>query len=290
MSGRDSAQSTTPAMHLVKAPTAGGFVPDFHGDFRPQQRLNQWILPLRIIRSALQCVISRQAMATSSKSAAKSFKATLERSGDKLNWVIIRTPFDVQKVWGKRGQLKVKGEINGFAFRTSLFPDGKGGHILMINKKMQAGGQVRFGMTARFRLEPDTAKREVSVPKELQRELSQSKRLSKFYDSLSFSIRKWIADMVADRKQAESRVRSAQRTAEWLLEAMTAERELPPMFQIAINRNPRVRERWEQLSAAQRRGNLLAVFYYRNPESRAKRLQKAVEMMFGSAQKQDLTE
>ena len=222
-------------------------------------------------------------MAAAAKSSAKSFEATLVSSGDKLKWVVIRVPFDVAKVWGKRGQLKVKGEINGFAFRTSLFPDGKGGHILMVNKKMQAGGRVRFGMKAHFQMAPDTAKREVNVPKELQRELGRSKRLSKFYDSLSFSIRKWIADMVADRKQAESRARSAQRTAEWLMEAMTAERELPPMFQIAINRNPEVRERWEQMSASQRRGNLLAVFYYRSPESRAKRLQKVVQMMMGSA-------
>jgi uncharacterized protein YdeI (YjbR/CyaY-like superfamily) len=222
------------------------------------------------------------AMATSTKAAAKNFRATLENSGDKLNWVIIRVPFDVAKIWGKRGQLKVKGEINGFPFRTSLFPDGKGGHILMVNKKMQAGGRVRFGMKAHFQMEPDTAKREINVPKELQRELARSKRLSKFYDSLSFSIRKWIADMVGDRKQPESRVRSAQRTAEWLMEAMTAEHELPPMFQIAINRNPDVRERWEQMSARQRRSNLLGVFYYRKPESRAKRLQKVVEMMMGS--------
>jgi uncharacterized protein YdeI (YjbR/CyaY-like superfamily) len=220
------------------------------------------------------------------KSSAKSFVAVLERSGDKLNWVIIRVPFDVQKIWGKRGQLKVQGEINGFPFRTSLFPDGKGGHILMVNKKMQAGGEVRYGMKAHFQMEPDTAKREVNVPKELRRVLGQSKRLDKFYGSLSFSARKWIADMVADRKQAESRVRSAERTAEWLMEAITAERELPPMFQIAINRNPRVRERWEQMSPSQRRGNLLAVFYYRSPESRAKRLQKVVEMMMGSAEQQ----
>ena len=248
--------------------------------------MDQWILPRSSSGLALQCVSSHHPMAASAKSSAKSFQATLERSGDKLNWVIIRVPFNVAKIWGKRGQFKVKGEINGFDFRTSLFPDGKGGHILMVNKKMQAGGRVHFGARAHFRLEPDTAKREVSVPKELQRALGRSKRLSKFYDSLSFSIQKWIADMVADRKQAESRVRSAERTAEWLMEAMEAERELPPMFQIAINRNPRVRERWEQMSPSQRRGNLLAVCYYRNPESRAKRLQKVVEMTMRSEKQQ----
>jgi uncharacterized protein YdeI (YjbR/CyaY-like superfamily) len=212
------------------------------------------------------------------------FEATLERSGDRLNWTIVRVPIDVQKVWGTRGQLKVKGEINGFSFRTSLFPDGKGQHMLLVNKKMQKGGRAVFGSTARIRLEPDTAERVVNVPRELERVLTQSKRLRKFYDSLSYSIRKWIADMVADRKQSESRARRAEQTAEWLMEAMEAERELPPMFQIAIYRNAKVRERWEQMSPSQRRANLLGVLYYRNPESRAKRLQKAVGMMLDSAE------
>ncbi len=76
-------------------------------------------------------------------------------------------PVDVAKVWGVRGQLKVTGQINGFPFRTSLFPTGKGSHILMVNKKMQAGGKVQQGMKAKFVLQPDLTPREVSVPKEL---------------------------------------------------------------------------------------------------------------------------
>ena len=47
------------------------------------------------------------------KPSAKSFRATLERINSPLKWVIIRIPFDVHKLWGARGQLKVKGEING---------------------------------------------------------------------------------------------------------------------------------------------------------------------------------
>jgi uncharacterized protein YdeI (YjbR/CyaY-like superfamily) len=218
-------------------------------------------------------------MARSAKSSGKIFEATLERSRDKLNWVVVRVPFDVQRVWGTRGQLKVKGEINDFPFRTSLFPDGKGHHTLVVNKKMQKGARAFFGSKARIRLEPDTAERVLTVPGELARVLARSKRLRKFYDSLSYSIRKWIADMVADRKQVESRARRAHQTAEWLMEAMEAERELPPMFQLAIYRNPKVQERWEQMSPSHRRAHLLGVLYYRNPDSRAKRLQKAVEMM-----------
>jgi uncharacterized protein YdeI (YjbR/CyaY-like superfamily) len=215
----------------------------------------------------------------------KSFRATLERSGEGLNWVIIRVPLDVAKVWGKRGQLRVKGEINGFPFRTSLFPTGKGTHILMVNKKMQKGGAAWPGTTAQLRLEPDLAERVVRVPRELERVLGQSKRLRKYYDSLNYSMRNWISNSVAERKQAESRARRAEQTAEWLMEAMEAERELPPMFQIAVIRNPKVRERWEQMSPSQRRAHFLGVFYYRKPESRARRLQKAVETMLESAEK-----
>jgi len=224
-------------------------------------------------------------MAQADKTRAKSFRATLERSGDGLNWVIIRVPFDVARIWGKRGQLRVKGEINGFPLRTSLFPTGKGAHIMMVNKKMQKGGAAWPGTTAQFRLEPDLAERVVRVPRELERVLGQSKRLRKYYDSLNYSMRKWISDSVGERKQTESRTRRAEQTAEWLMEAMEAERELPPMFQIAVIRNPKVRERWEQMSAAQRRAHFLGVFYYRKPESRARRLQKAVETMLESAEK-----
>src|SRR5579864_5438685 len=103
------------------------------------------------------------------KSKAKSFEATLERENSGLGWVIARLPFDIQKTWKMRGRVKVCGEINGFAFRTTLFSDGKGGHFLLVNKKMQNGGRVAAGMSAKFRLEPDTSVRELNVPPELKK-------------------------------------------------------------------------------------------------------------------------
>src|SRR5438094_9370920 len=106
------------------------------------------------------------------KPAAKSFRATLERMDSPLKWVIVRIPLDVHKIWGKRGQLRIKGEINGFVFRTSLFPTGKGGHYLLVNKRMQAGGRTGPGTAAHFTLEPDTEKRVVAEPDELNRALA----------------------------------------------------------------------------------------------------------------------
>jgi len=57
--------------------------------------------------------------------AVKRFNATLESMRSRLNWIIIRVPFDAAKAWGSRGQIKIKGTINGFPFRTSLFPRAK---------------------------------------------------------------------------------------------------------------------------------------------------------------------
>lgn len=216
---------------------------------------------------------------------AKTFDALLERSGNSLNWTIIRIPLDVGKVWGVRGQLKVNGEINGFSFRTSLFPTGQGGHIMIVNKKMQAGGRAVPGMTARFRLEPDTAPREISPPAELLSVLRQSKPLERYYQSLNYSTRRETAKWVAEAKHSETRRRRSEQMAERLMQVMEGERELPPVLQAALQRTPKAREGWELMPRSHRRSHLFGIFGYRNPESRARRVAKAVEAMLEYAEK-----
>jgi uncharacterized protein YdeI (YjbR/CyaY-like superfamily) len=219
------------------------------------------------------------------KPVAKTFSAALERSGDRLNWTIIRVPLDVARVWGVRGQLRVKGEINGFEFRTSLFPTGKGSHILMVNKKMQSGGKTAPGMTARFRLEPDTEPRVVAPPAELLRALRESKALEKYYQSLNYSARQQIAQWVGEGKQSDTRRRRAEQIAERLMLVMDAERELPPVLQAAFRGNPKALAGWELMPPSHRRFHLLGIFGYRNPESRARRVAKAVAEMVEYAEK-----
>jgi uncharacterized protein YdeI (YjbR/CyaY-like superfamily) len=211
------------------------------------------------------------------KSAAKNFTAILEREHSGLGWTIIRIPFDAAKTWKMRGRLKVRGEINGFEFRTTLFSDGKGGHTLLVNKKMQTGARVVAGLSAKFQLEPDLAERSVTVPVELKKFLAEDRRLRGWFDKLNHSTRKYLTDLIADVKNPESRARRAGDIAELLLATMEGERELPPILQAAFARDPRARRGWELMSQLQRRGNLMAIFYYKKPESRAKRLAKVIE-------------
>ena len=211
------------------------------------------------------------------KLVAKSFQARLERIDSPLKWVMIRIPFDVVKVWGTRGNLKVKGQINGFAFRTSLFPRKNGDHMLLVNKRMQHGAKAVPGTVAKFRLEPDTEKRIVGVPVELKRAVAEEPSLRRWFDHLNYSTRKYIADWISQPKSVEARSRRAEQIAERLLATMEAECELPPILQAAFAQNSRARDGWEQMSVSRRRGHLLGIFYYRNPDARARRVEKMLE-------------
>src|ERR1035438_4301824 len=127
----------------------------------------------------------------------KSFTALLEPDGTLLRWVVARIPFDVAKAWPERRRLRVCGEIEGFAFRTSLFPDPRGkGHILLVNKKMQTGAKAAAGERVRIRLEPDLEERTVATPPELERALKGDRRLPRWFAKLSDSMRheigKWV--------------------------------------------------------------------------------------------------
>jgi uncharacterized protein YdeI (YjbR/CyaY-like superfamily) len=207
----------------------------------------------------------------------KSFRGTLEHLQSGLGWVIVRIPFDVKQTWGG-SRMKVRGEVNGATFRTSLFPQKSGEHFLLVNKQLQKAAGIRPGSTAEFHLEIDTAPRVATVPRELDRIFQQSKRLRKWFDSLSYSYRYEMGRLIAQRKSEASRKRRAEQIAELLLETMEAEHELPPLVKTALDQNAAAREGWKRMTPIQRRGQLMGIFYYRTPEARTRRLQKALEM------------
>jgi uncharacterized protein YdeI (YjbR/CyaY-like superfamily) len=211
------------------------------------------------------------------KPAAKRFEARLERLRSRLNWIIVRIPFDAARAWGLRGQIKVKGEINGFAFRTSLFPTREGWHFLLINKRMQKGARAVEGSVARFQMELDSKQRIVTIPDEVKSILSEDRSLRRWYDGLNYSTRSDIAKWTTEPKSAEARVRRAEQIAERLLAVMEAERELPPILQVAFARHPRAHEGWDRMSVSRRRGHLFGIFYYRTPDARARRIDKMLD-------------
>jgi hypothetical protein len=105
----------------------------------------------------------------------KSFHAALEATGTSLHWVIARIPIDLKKAWPMWKSRRVFGEINGFAFKTALIPASRGqGHVLIANKKMQAGAHVRAGERALIKLTPDLGELVIDLPAEFAPSRSSS--------------------------------------------------------------------------------------------------------------------
>jgi len=213
-----------------------------------------------------------------SPSTIKSFTAVLEPLQTRLRWVIARIPFDVDKAWPVRRRLRVRGEIEGFAFRTSLFAASSGeGHFLLVNKRMQAAAGASLGSKVRIQLEPDVEERVAVIPPELTRALKGDRRLPKWFTGLSYSMRKEIGGWVSEPKSAASREKRAGMMAERLLLTLEGETEVPPILHAAFLRQPLARAGWEAMTPVQRRSHLLGIFYYQTAEARERRAAKAVE-------------
>jgi len=170
----------------------------------------------------------------------------------------------------------VRGEANGCAFRTSLFPfaGGGAGYYLLVNNALQRSAGVTRGQMAEFVLEPDLDPRPAELPEELSVLLDDEPGLRDWYDELSESMRREIGKWIALAKSEGARQHRAEQMAERLLAAMEGEKELPPIIAAAFRRRPKAKAGWEKMTQVQRRQHLMGVFYYQSPESREKRVEK----------------
>jgi uncharacterized protein YdeI (YjbR/CyaY-like superfamily) len=220
------------------------------------------------------------------QSAAKRFRAVLEPLQGGLGWVVAWLPFDVEAAWKKMVRLRVKVEVGGQIFRTSLFADAqRGGHFVLVNKKMQKAAGAGLGAMVDFTIAPDLEERTPVVPPELAKLFKSQKRLANWYEGLSESMRWEIGKWIDGVKGAEARQRRVEQMAERLMLTMEGEKELPPVLEVAFRRVPAARKGWEVMTKVQRRSNLLAVFYYQSPEAREKRVRKVVEDCLKAANK-----
>ena len=85
---------------------------------------------------------------------------------------ILRLPEDESLKLPSRGQVMVKGTINGSDFQSVLEPDGMWSHWVKVDKALQKTVGIKAGDTVTLEIEPTKDWPEPYVPKDLQKELN----------------------------------------------------------------------------------------------------------------------
>ena len=133
------------------------------------------------------------------------FEAAIELMGPKETWARIFVPFDVQHVFGTKSRVAVMGTLNGFPFRSSLFPDGDGRHYLYINRGLREGANAKPGELVRVELEIDSIPRKVEIPEDLMIILAQNPVADARFDKMDPSHKKEYVDWIESAKKPETR-------------------------------------------------------------------------------------
>ncbi|HEV7454501.1 MAG TPA: YdeI/OmpD-associated family protein [Candidatus Saccharimonadales bacterium] len=118
------------------------------------------------------------------------FEAKLFKIG---SWTILKLSQSASAKLPSRGQVMVKGTINGFRFQTALEPDGNGSHWLKVGKSMQKSAKAGAGDTVALAIEPTKQWPEPAIPADLQAALDDHPRIQTLWMDITPMARwEWI--------------------------------------------------------------------------------------------------
>ena len=147
----------------------------------------------------------------SSKASVKRFRALVNRKegGEVCS---INIPFDVEKTFGSRGRVPVRGTLNGAPYRGSAFRMGGDCHFMVVNRKLRAAAGVGGGETVPVTMERDTEPRVVEPPADFARALKGNEDARATWDKLSFTHRREHVEYIEEAKKPETRQRRIEKS------------------------------------------------------------------------------
>jgi hypothetical protein len=123
-------------------------------------------------------------------------------------------PFDTREVWGK-AKVPVKVTINGYTWRSTVGNRG-GIQYLVVNADARRHAGVKAGDTVTIVLAPDTEKRDIEIPIQLQKALGA--KLTEKLNFLSFSHKKEFVFWYSEAKKEDTRARRVEKMKAMLSE------------------------------------------------------------------------
>jgi hypothetical protein len=123
-------------------------------------------------------------------SSAVRFEAEARKTG---RWTILRLPDDASAELPSRGQIAVTGVMNGHAFQTVLEPDGRRGHWLKVDTKLQRAAALKEGEAVALEVEPTKDWPEPDIPGDFQAALNDAPDISELWTEITPMARwEWV--------------------------------------------------------------------------------------------------
>ncbi len=136
----------------------------------------------------------------------KKFTARLENPEGKMDIAYISIPFDVVKVYGTKGMVKIKATFDGHPYRGVISNMG-GCHTIGVRKDIRAAIGKQVGDLVKVTVEKDEDERVVELPVELRKLVAGNAKAKKFFESLSFTNRKEYAVWISSAKKEETKIK-----------------------------------------------------------------------------------
>jgi len=153
--------------------------------------------------------------AGASESPVKRFRAVINRKeGGEV--CAIDIPFDVEKTFGARNRVPVRGTLNGAPYRSSVFKMGGDCHFMVVNRQLRAAAGVKGGETVPVTMERDTEERVITPPADFASALKANKDARATWDKLSYTHQREHVQHIEEAKKPETRERRIEKSIETL--------------------------------------------------------------------------
>ncbi|MBI5541268.1 MAG: DUF1905 domain-containing protein [Bacteroidia bacterium] len=130
----------------------------------------------------------------------------------------IEFPYDTEKEFGKKGQVKVKAWFDGFLYRGSLVKMGHHCHLIGLNKEVRKAINKNPGDIINVVIEEDKDKRTVDIPNDLILLLKEFPLAEEKFNKMSYSHKKEWVMWLNDAKKEETRLKRLQKIIDKLME------------------------------------------------------------------------
>jgi hypothetical protein len=150
-------------------------------------------------------------------------------------WTILRLPGKASAKLPSRGQVAIRGTINGHKFRTVLEPDGQRGHWMRVDKEMQRTAGLNAGNTATLEIESTKDWPEPKVPQDFERAMDAApQKIQDMWKAITPMARwEWIR-WVNATKNADTRKRRVEVT----ISKMNSGKRRPCCFDLSACTDP----------------------------------------------------